>query len=220
VLLGDPPIDWDSLHSAADHRKWIEMRDTYPTSLIQREVLAKQRHALVVYGDMHFQRKNLGSNYDMTDPIAGTIVSLLEGTGGPRVFTIWTNTGADLQTLQQSAASWPKPSLTVLRGTTLGAADFTFYYKFAFPRLRIVDGKPDFSSPIPRDQWRSLRMEDQFDALLYLGPPPEITQSRLSPTLCSESGYLEMRLKRIALAGLPQAEADQLKQVCATQAGK
>jgi hypothetical protein len=35
VLLGDPPIDWDQVHTRDDHRKWIEMRDTFPAALIQ-----------------------------------------------------------------------------------------------------------------------------------------------------------------------------------------
>jgi hypothetical protein len=65
VLLGDPPIDWDQVHTRDEHRKWIEMRDTFPEALIQVEVLAKQRRALVMYGSMHFQRRNLFSNYDM-----------------------------------------------------------------------------------------------------------------------------------------------------------
>lgn len=28
VIAGDPPIDWDNVTSAEDHRRWIELRDT------------------------------------------------------------------------------------------------------------------------------------------------------------------------------------------------
>ena len=59
VLLGDPPIEWEKVKTPEEHRQWIEMRDTFPADLIQREVLAKGRHALLTYGPMHFQRKNL-----------------------------------------------------------------------------------------------------------------------------------------------------------------
>lgn len=59
VLLGDPPIDWDNIHTIDDHRTWIEMRNTFPADLIRREVLGKQRRALVIYGDMHLQRKQI-----------------------------------------------------------------------------------------------------------------------------------------------------------------
>ena len=47
ILLGDPPIDWDQVRTGGEHRKWIEMRDTFPAALIQVEVLAKQRRALL-----------------------------------------------------------------------------------------------------------------------------------------------------------------------------
>src|SRR6476659_5529527 len=64
VLLGDPPIEWEQVKTPEEHRRWIEMRDTFPADLIQREVIAKGRHALLTYGAMHFQRKNLVANYE------------------------------------------------------------------------------------------------------------------------------------------------------------
>ena len=51
-------------------------------------------------------------------------------------------------------------------------------------------------------QRRPLRMEEQFDALLYLGPQSAITRSQ---TLCGDvlgRCYMEMRLGRMALLGL------------------
>jgi hypothetical protein len=214
VLLGDPPIDWDGVHNRADHFKWIEMRDAYPAALIQLQVLAKERRALLVYGQLHFQRTNVQSNYDMQHWWAQTIVSLIERATPSRVFTIW---GApDLAALQANVASWRTPSLAIVRGTALGAADMTAYFS---PPTRITfqDGN---RVPVPREEWRSLRAEDQFDAVLYLGPPSAMTQAPLSPALCAEPGYLQTRLKRIALSGLPQAEADRLTQHCATVAPK
>jgi hypothetical protein len=88
------------------------------------------------------------------------------------------------------------------------------------PRVRIRDGKPDFSAPIPRNEWGTLRMEDQFDAVLYLGHPSTLTFSQPSRTLCADANYIRPRLARIALVGLPQVEADQLRQICCDQAGQ
>jgi hypothetical protein len=210
VLLGDPPIDWNSVHNAEDHRKWIEMRDTFPADLIQREVLAKGRRALVTYGQMHFQRKNLLANYE-SEGLAQTIVSRLERTTAAKVFTIWTST--DVEKLQADVTSWHVPSIALVRGTVLGAADFTFYYPFATPRFSIQDG-----APTPRDQWRTLRAEDQFDAVLYPGAQPSASVP-VSPTRCADRAFIEERLRRIALAG-PPAASDRLKQYCATVAGK
>lgn len=220
VLLGDPPIDWARVRGEADHFGWIEMRDTYPAELIQREVLAKRRRVLVVYGDMHLQRKNLAGNYDMTASVAHVLVSLLESDSRANVFTVWTVTDANLTTIQADVASWASPSLALVRGTVLGAADFTFYYPSSMPRLRIRDGKPDFKAPLASSEWRSLRMDEQFDAVLYLGPPNTITFAPLSPRLCGEPDYLRMRLARIALVGAPAAEAEWLKQACVSNAPK
>jgi hypothetical protein len=65
-------------------------------------------------------------------------------------------------------------------------------------------------------------MEDQFDALLYFSAaaPPV---SRISPALCADKSYMEMRLRRLALVAsiMPaggQAAIDCLKRVCAARA--
>jgi hypothetical protein len=213
VLLGDPPIDWDTVRSRADYRKWTEMQASYPAALIQLEVLAKERRALLVYSFMQLQRKNAEFNFEMQDWRAQTVVSLVESANSTRVFTVWGDPG--LAVLQADVASWRTPSLAIVRGTALGAVDFNVFW--SPPRIALQDGK---IIPIQRAQWRSMRAEDQFDAVLYLGPPSAMTEARLSPAVCSEPGYLEMRLRRIAAAGIPQPEADKLRKHCATQIQK
>jgi hypothetical protein len=89
VLLGDPPIDWARVHTHDEHTQWIAMRDSYPAARIEVEVLAKSRRALVLYGQRHFQRQNIDSNFDMEHWQAQTIVSLLEAATPTKVFTIW-----------------------------------------------------------------------------------------------------------------------------------
>jgi len=204
VLLGDPPIDWSIIQNAEQALQWLESRDTHPAELIKREVLSQNRRALVIYGDMHFQRKNIQLNYiDHHGPEGKTLVNLLEPT--TKVFTVWTNTHTNLATLQPNVMSWQKPSLVRIFGTTLGAADFTFYYPMESDRLSVREGK---AVPVPRDQWRSLRMENQVDAVLYLGLPSAITYATLPPALCADTAYVAMRLGRLALSGLP---ADRLE---------
>lgn len=166
VLLGDPPIDWDTVRGRDDHFAWIAMRDSHPAAVIQLEVLAKTRRALVLYGQLHFQRQNLFSNYDMTMWQAQTIVSLLERATPTRVFTIW-GAGGTLETLQPDAKSWPIPRLAIVRGTVLGAADFSAYYSGTMIRTTFKDGA---GVATPKEEWRSMRAEDQLDAILYLGP--------------------------------------------------
>jgi hypothetical protein len=210
VLLGDPPIEWDSPTAKADRGKLMAMRDSYPAHAIRKEVLGKGRRALVVYGQMHLQRKQMASNYDMSDPLAQTIVSLLEG-DGVKVFTVWGNSRADLERRQPDVAAWPRPSLALLRGTMLGTADFAFFYGLPMSRMAVKEGKP---SPLPREEWRTLRMEDQFDAVLYLGPPSTMTTAAIPASLCADSAYMKMRLGRLDAEG-PKPEADRLTKYCA-----
>jgi hypothetical protein len=208
VLLGDPPIDWGAIRNADDFRKWINEsgdRDRFPASVIQREIVEKNRRALVIYGDMHLNRKAVrpkpgaeGSN---------NIVDVVERAGA-KVFAIHTaTTRVDLQNLQPGIAAWPRPSLAVLRGTALGATDFTAFYPA--PNLKGPDGAPLF----PR------RIEEQFDAILYLAPRGEITQSRMSPALCADPVYMKMRTERILLLGM-KLDIDRLNQQCPQGAGQ
>ena len=201
VLLGDPPIRWDEIKTKADHSKWIGMREIFPAEIVQREVLAKQRTALLVYGVGHLWRKNPQANFESAGP-AASLVSLLEEVHRARVFNV--GLAFDLEKERANVASWAAPSLVVLRGTDLGAAP-VFYDG---PRVSVQAGR---IAPIPRDQWRSMRTEDQYDALLYLGPRTSWSYAMVSPALCADPAYVEMRTGRMALA---EWKSDQLEDYC------
>jgi len=153
VLLGDPPVDWDQVRSAADLApiKRSPGRSRHPADVIRREVLAKGRRALVIYGGAHLWRQNL------TGP---TLVDHVEDGRGRTVFTIGTHPFANLAAVVPDERSWRAPSLTLTRGSVL---------------------------------------ENQMDAILYLGPQSAMTHSRLSSTLCADADYREMRRRRMAL---------------------
>ena len=205
VLLGEPPIDWDAVRTNDDMMRWLFQRDTHAVEVIQREVLAKKRHALVVYGGLHFLR-------NPSQPETPGIVVRLERAGA-KVFNIWTNTYADLDALQSDVRSWPTPSLATIRGNRLGAEAFARYYPFEPMPL-----SPQNAASVPAEQskWRSLPAQEQFDALLYVGPPSAVTYSRMSRALCADAAYMKMRLQRISLMGglMAAAQADQLRRYC------
>ena len=59
-------------------------------------------------------------------------------------------------------------------------------------------------------------MEDEFDAILYLGHRESLTISKLPSSLCADDAYVRMRLKRLALS-VPQAReafTDAFRRVC------
>ena len=196
LLLADPPIDWNLIHTRDDFLKVLALRDSYPAEVIRREVVAKHRHALILFGGIHLQRKQIFSNYDMSNPIAQTLVSWLEGSPSPiKVFNVWTAGGTALAALQPDIASWRLPAFAVLRGTVLGRADFKEFYS-----------TPRQVPPMP--------MENQFDAVLYLGPKP-FTFGQRSRDHCADRAYMEDHFARMIIAGLPQSEIDGIKRVCA-----
>lgn len=204
VLLGDPPIEWERVHTGADFGRWMEQRDSYPADLIRREVLAKRRRALVLYGSGHLQRKNQISNYDMTHPLAQTVVSLLER-AGTQVYVITSVDEAE------GSASWPVPSLVPIRGTTLGAISEPVR---PMPRMTVRDGG---LVPIPKEQWTSLTWEEQLDALLYLGPPSSRTAEPLPRAICADMEYFAERIRRLTLERPGSPLAQRLREYCSPQ---
>lgn len=52
MLLADPPIDWAKVHSASEYRPY-RIRDEFAAALIEREILAKDKKALLIFGDSH-----------------------------------------------------------------------------------------------------------------------------------------------------------------------
>jgi hypothetical protein len=209
VLLGDPPIDWENVRTKGDYRKWEIQRDSYPADLVRRLVLAHNRRALIVYANGHLMRQEILTNYDMTSWQSQTIVSLIEAPGGTRVFTV--RTEGSLTKWQPDTTSWKPMSLTAVRGTALGAADFS---EFESPDQRYrVRGDDDFV-PIPRDGWASRRLEDIVDGILYVGPASRRTTSGVWRQLCDDPGYVKMRIDRITLVGLPPAQAEAVKRAC------
>jgi hypothetical protein len=203
VIAGDPPIDWDNLTSAGDHRRWIELRDSYPADLIRRQVLDRGRRALVVYGQGHLQRRQIVANYDMSTWQAQTVVSLLERDHAARIFNIWTLLDRNVEP-PEGVMSWRAPSLALLRGTTWGERDFGLYSRGLGDGSRFgVKGNQLVT--VPREEWKMMRMEDQFDALLFLGPPTSMTTITVPAALCADADFVRRRVERLTRFGPPGA---------------
>lgn len=195
VLLGDPAIDWDSIKTKDAYDAVLRQRDSHPADVIRREVLAKSRRALVIYGDGHLLAK--------TERPALSMAAFLEAAGA-RVFTI-TSTFADLSSFQADTTSWRVPSFALLRGTRIGAVPFE----------RLMGPLP----PIPflRDNPRT---DDHFDAVLYLGPEASMTTGAIPYPRCSDPAYVQMRTGRMVLSGMPENVADRLNSECQAAATK
>jgi hypothetical protein len=189
ILLGEPPIDWERLKTADDYKAWeaepTSDRDWFGAELVRREVHAKKRRALALYGAGHFFRKVRSQS----------IVTNLEGSQ-IKVFTIWTNAALELSTLQADVQTWPAPSLAMVRGTPLGKAGLSRYLG-----PNAGDVPPQWLAP----------MEEQFDAVLYLGPLATMKFARPQPWRCTEPALPErVRRANLQRPGL----GDRLKSQC------
>jgi hypothetical protein len=189
VLVGEPPIPWVTLETEEQLRTWQAQpqfsSEAFAADLIRREVLAKKQRALVFYGAGHFFRH----------PHSQSIVTLLEAAQA-KTLTIWTNAGAELSSLQPDVAGWPAPSVARLRGTTLGRVGMS-----VFLGPNAGDVSPEWLVPI----------EEQFDAVLYLGPLSAMAFDRPTPWPCADPAFGE-HLRRLALRN--QADADRAKLRC------
>lgn len=207
VLLGDLPIDWDQIRTREDLLKH-KRADAVPAGIIEREVIAKGRRALVIYGSMHYVRRN--TFWMMEDKAAAeeryarpveTIVALLEKSG-VKVFSIRTSF-SNLAELQPDIATWTPPKLILLAGTPLGQASFLFFYPYDVQIRR-----PDNTwEKVKADPNRSPLMQDQFDAVLYIGPESSITYSKVTKRMCADQEYLRMRIGRMKIQAGPNAES-------------
>lgn len=181
VLLGDAPIDWSRVHTREDVHRWGLQKGPHMANVVMREVLAKRHRALLVWGDGGLQGRGVAED---------RILRLLDGPGPEKRMLIITSalwTMRPFVEMQPEASSWPVPSLATIRGTPLGAKPLATFFQLP-----------------PAPGWSTLRMEDEFDALLYLGEPGALPMSKLSPALCADQTYVKMRLKRLALS-VPQA---------------
>jgi len=52
IVLADPPLDWARIRNARDYARWTD-RDGSHARVIEREVLAKNHHALYLAGEYH-----------------------------------------------------------------------------------------------------------------------------------------------------------------------
>jgi hypothetical protein len=162
-------------------------------NVVMKEVVAKQRRALIIWGDGGLQGRGV---------VEDRVLRVLDGPPPQnRLFIItsalWTM--RPFVAMQPDVSSWPVPSLAMIRGTTLGAKWLATFFQLP-----------------PAPGWSTQRIEDQFDALLHLGAPESLTFSTLTPALCADAAYVKMRLARLALsfAAAREGFADAFRRAC------
>lgn len=201
VWLGEPPIDWAAMKTKADWEPLVKQRDTHPAELIEREILAKNKKALVIYGAGHMgiytPNPVLRMLIDASHPGALFVVT-------PYVGYAQKDCAARFE---RHIKGWPTPSLvTPIRGSTL---EKDIWRKgcnaFAKPK-ELPDAAFNNSGP------NNLGLNG--DALLYLGPRKELVYGPRDPDILLDADYrAEMNRRMILRTGEPMGPPNTARNV-------
>jgi hypothetical protein len=174
VLAGDPPIDWSAVKTMKDVAPWLAQRETHYARVVEAEVLAKHRKALLIAGGAHLDRGPLPNG----DPTAALMMQILEHKYPGKAFIVLPHEGFGEHNAvwEPKLSAWPRPSLALVADTWL-----------ALPKdagredvLQQMAGEVPPAAPRPK-----------ADALLYLGPRDELTMEQLPADVYRDEVYLE-----------------------------
>ena len=161
---------------------------------MEKEVLAKHRKALMLFGEFHLLHGGgVGS---------GNAVTIYEKDYPNRTFVISELGDFDTNLFILSSspfATWSTPSLARAKGTWLGAIDLGQF----FPPTIWTDRDCNVYNEFPKNEQRP--MEDLVDAFLYLGPQDLRLSEPIPADIALDVDYMKESQRRMALAGIPGA---------------
>jgi len=208
VWLGEPPIDWSRVNTREDLIPAMSQRDSYPATIIKREILAKGKKALVVYGGWHFASADMlivGPDQDLR--------TLVEHDYPNTFFIVSPYWGfvekACSAAFEQTYRDWPTPTLAFpVRGSTIEDA-------LRKPGCHAAPPGAPFSMPNKTEAdlaeiraKLAIAEEDMAsgmngDALLYLGPAATLTRTPQEPSIYLDAAYRAEINRRNQIRGLP-----------------
>jgi len=179
VLACDPPIDWSVVHRRED-LQGFEDRDRSIAAVIEREVLAKGRKALLLFGVNHVRHGvNAAARYEVKHRGVAFVIADHHGFGGP------TPLGAHNDALEARMAAWPVPSLVTLAGTWLGALPCAY-----------------FDASFAKDGCRGY---PGVDGYLYVGRRDVLLREPASAAAVLDTAYVRELRRRATALGLPNS---------------
>jgi hypothetical protein len=170
VLAGDPPIDWEKAQRPEEVIPFFSQRDTHFASVVEEQVLARHRKALLVIGAGHVLKRPI-SWAAAPQPPAPTVTMLIESKYPHSTYVIVPHDdfGDRNSELEPRLAKWPTPSLARLRGSWLGELDAAVIFR---GKIRRVGSDPSKTE----DPFPGMKLQDIADGYLYLGPIASIRE--------------------------------------------
>lgn len=185
VLACDPPIDWSKVRSRADLGPFMD-RDAVIVAVIEREVLAKHRKALVPFGINHMRHgRGAARRIEADYPNSMWVVADYHGWGGTGDPNRKSPLAQYNDQLESRMAAWPTRSLVALAGTWLADLPCAYF---------------DANLPAPR-----CRGYPGVDALLYFGPRDLLVEEPRSPDAVTDTAYATELRRRAAIRAGPSS---------------
>jgi hypothetical protein len=189
VVLGDPPIPWSEVRNAQDYHRYGD-RDGFYAETTRREVLAKGRRGLLVYGFAHWREKApLDPAFPKMEP---TAAERLNDSHPGALFTI-VPLSATEEVLKELGLGGA-PNLTILGGTELGSRSYSVIMPKGL-KVRVTENGEQVWKPVWEMPWPP--MQEVVDGLLWLGGDKDMVDP--SPTLYLEPAYQEELRRRAAI---------------------
>jgi len=196
VLLGDPPIDWAAVRTAGELEPWLDRESSY-VEVLEREVLAKDRRALVLIGSSHCMKRTPSEDFVEQPSDRSWLGHLLAARHPGKSFSVYSvfeppssfeGTGAEL-------GDGRVPLWIDLATHPLGELSFGL----VGPRLSVqreVDGRTVWV-PLTPEGWPAMRV--MADALLYLGPDEADEEVPAEAATYADTVYVDELRRRAKL---------------------
>jgi hypothetical protein len=166
VIAADPPINWAMIQSREQFLPFLRNRVDFAAEVIEREILQKQKKALLVFGLGHLMRNQQIKTTEGFIPLSPTLVGLLDSNSPGRLWVVVpcrSSTGPNSATLTARIHNAKFPALIRLKGTPSGSLDPNEYL---LPHSSLLLGAP----PPPFHMFRDgLEMAAVADACIYRG---------------------------------------------------
>jgi len=237
VFLGDPPLDWSTVSSAADIDSAMQQRDSHFASVVENQVLKPGLKALIIIGGAHLsrgpvpmmitsQQSGPGSAPSKPSDLPQMMLQILDKDYPGQTFVVQVHTGyLDSQCntdVESKLVAWPTPGLALVKGTWLESVQCLPYPQdIIMPmggELTTQGGPPGQSmnqaggGAVPGGQ---VIQPGQLpfpaitaDAYLYLGARDSLTMSVPDPAIYDDAAYFaELNRRSQILRGQPLDKA-------------
>lgn len=203
VLLGDPPIRWEKVNTIRD---WLDQsnRDEFAFQLIEKEVLLKKRKALIIYGGLHLQKKDIRSNYTPMPHNRAVLGELIADKYPTAMATIWTRVNTNNKKVRTliSKTKFKFPGLIKTKTNLWGKLGFNEYCDIPVNRVQFSG---DTIIAVQKKDYRNCQSNKVFDGMLLLSPIEELVEPvPFDKSVFKDESYFRELIRRCRILQHPE----------------